>query len=338
MTLERRKQTYHQSVQSLFEPSQVSSARPEGLQVVVEDVCKSGPLSSVRSCVTSPSLSAGPSSFAALTFAASSHHLQTQGHSMASAIMSECSASQSEERLQKSCASVLRRSCTVIDAAKEFANSQPAVIAAAATACMHVANASNSVENPRLRLDWLRWVVESGVFAFSVFSLIFANAVLIAVSSDLLIRDAVAEWDAKNGQSTTTLSLAWLKAADTVFTAVFFVELCLRLLALEGGVLHQSGQDGECRLLGVSVRLRRRQRRPSVVKPTLLSEDAEGTSSGAIRSHHTQVTHHALHVQAPLLGCGVHQLIFGALLGSRGADPDDLHLFRCVCQQFCFPC
>jgi len=77
-------------------------------------------------------------------------------------------------------------------------------------------------------------VVEGRVFAFSVLSLILANAVLIAVSSDFLIRDAVADWDAKNGKSGTALSPAWLRTADTVFTAIFFIELCLRLLALEG--------------------------------------------------------------------------------------------------------
>ena len=152
----------------------------------------------------------------------------------------------SKERLQKSYASVLKRSGTLTDVVSEFARGQPAVVAAATTASMHLVTVSNNVEKRRLRLDWLRWVVESRVFAFSVLSLIFANAVLIAVSSEFLIRDAVAAWDAKNGKSATTLFPAWLKTADTVFTAVFFVELCLRLLALEGEFFTNRDMRVEC--------------------------------------------------------------------------------------------
>lgn len=77
-----------------------------------------------------------------------------------------------------------------------------------------------------------QWV-NSKQFGLGVCSLISLNAVLIAITSDMSMKDSIVGYDNGSSGEDAFLMAQWIFWAEAVFNMVFFVELVLRVVALE---------------------------------------------------------------------------------------------------------
>lgn len=79
-------------------------------------------------------------------------------------------------------------------------------------------------------------LVENTKFKMFIISLIFLNALFIGVTSDISVRSAIETYDTDSGDGmyTDALKSGWWLAVDLAFNGIFFFELVVRIMALEG--------------------------------------------------------------------------------------------------------
>jgi len=85
--------------------------------------------------------------------------------------------------------------------------------------------------------EFVQGIVEGRIFQLVVITAILSNAIFIGVSSDLMMRVALSEFDQRTGGSAVMVAPSWVEVADVFFTFIFAVELVLRVIAVDGRLL-----------------------------------------------------------------------------------------------------
>ena len=136
--------------------------------------------------------------------------------SMSSSVPTSSTSVTDRERVSKNYNARLSRPVTVSFSGVESLEHRVSRSSVVQSVTHAVGNWSTKINKRRCHCDRLKVVLTSQPFVLFIFSLIFVNSGMIAVTADLSIRDALADWSMRmEGRSGSSVTHVWLSLADS---------------------------------------------------------------------------------------------------------------------------